>query len=381
VNTSNVVVAEYSFDAWGRRRNPTDWSYTLTSQPALFAGRGFTSHEHLPWFNLINMNGRMYDPLVGRFLSPDSEVQGPTLTQSYNRYSYCLNNPLRYIDLTGNTLYQYTSNQGVPMDLNCFPVDDLGNGGGSGAGENWYSTYINVLFHDNSISLDQFWKHYDRQLYIRDGKVEVYDSSNYSYVDPATKGKDDSTNSHSYIFLGICDEVSEGILQQNPNGRYSVYEIDPICYLVTAPSSGGGYSIEMNRFAESPDATVSTFSARGPGSQSVTGYFLEPGGPSTTKGGLERRVPAGTYNVRPYHSPSLNQDVYILSNSQISEGRGILMHIGNYPSNTLGCLLPGSSYSMYNGNYAVWNSTITFNSLRSLLGTNKATLTISDINP
>jgi RHS repeat-associated protein len=34
--------------------------------------RGFTCHEHLEDFGLINMNGRMYDPLLGRFLSVDS---------------------------------------------------------------------------------------------------------------------------------------------------------------------------------------------------------------------------------------------------------------------------------------------------------------------
>ena len=91
-----------SFNAWDRRRNPTDWSYTLTSQPALFADRGFTSHEFLSWFNLYNMNGRMYDPLVGRFLSVDNYVQDPTNTQHYNRYSYGLNNPLKYYDPSGN---------------------------------------------------------------------------------------------------------------------------------------------------------------------------------------------------------------------------------------------------------------------------------------
>ena len=104
VNTSNTVVAEYNFDAWGRRRNPTDWSYTLTGQPALFADRGFTGHEYLPWFNLYNMNGRLYDPLVGRFLSVDPYVQNPGSTQSYNRYSYCLNNPLKYTDPSGEKL-------------------------------------------------------------------------------------------------------------------------------------------------------------------------------------------------------------------------------------------------------------------------------------
>jgi len=79
-----------------------DWSYTLTSEPALFADRGFTGHEHLTQFGIINMNGRLYDPLVGRFLSPDNYITAPGYTQSYNRYSYCFNNPLRFTDPSGN---------------------------------------------------------------------------------------------------------------------------------------------------------------------------------------------------------------------------------------------------------------------------------------
>lgn len=101
VNTSNTVVAEYGFDAWGRRRNPTNWNYDLASQPELFADRGFTSHEHLKWFNLVNMNGRLYDPLVGRFLNADPYVQLPDYSQNFNRYSYCLNNPLKFNDPSG----------------------------------------------------------------------------------------------------------------------------------------------------------------------------------------------------------------------------------------------------------------------------------------
>lgn len=105
-NTSNSIAQEYSFDAWGRRRNPTNWSYDLTSQPELFADRGFTSHEYLKYFNLYNMNGRMYDPLVGRFISPDPFVQAPNMTQSMNRYTYCMNNPLVYVDYNGYTWFK-----------------------------------------------------------------------------------------------------------------------------------------------------------------------------------------------------------------------------------------------------------------------------------
>ena len=101
LDMSNNVVAEYNFDAWGRRRDKDTWSYTLNGEPDLLAGRGFTSHEWLPWFNLYNMNGRLYDPVVGRFLSADNYVQMPDFTQSFNRYSYCLNNPLKFTDPSG----------------------------------------------------------------------------------------------------------------------------------------------------------------------------------------------------------------------------------------------------------------------------------------
>jgi len=101
--TNNSVAEEYSYDSWGRMRNPVTWeNYPPGSEPALFiAGRGYTGHEHLPWFSLINMNGRVYDPLTGQFLSPDNYVQTPDFTQNFNRYGYCINNPLKYTDPSG----------------------------------------------------------------------------------------------------------------------------------------------------------------------------------------------------------------------------------------------------------------------------------------
>jgi RHS repeat-associated protein len=52
---------------------------------------------------LINMNGRLYDPVLGRFLNADPVIQFPGFTQSYNSYSYVMNNPLRFTDPTGYT--------------------------------------------------------------------------------------------------------------------------------------------------------------------------------------------------------------------------------------------------------------------------------------
>ncbi|MDC0601904.1 hypothetical protein OAP14_02615 [Aliiglaciecola sp.] len=47
------------------------------------------------------MNGRIYDPTLGRFLQADPHIQAPKNSQSYNRYSYVLNNPLSYTDPSG----------------------------------------------------------------------------------------------------------------------------------------------------------------------------------------------------------------------------------------------------------------------------------------
>ena len=77
---SGTLVAEYSYDPWGRLRDPETLEiYYPGDEPELFLGRGFTGHEHLNWFGLINMNARLYDPLLGRFLSPDPYVQAPDL--------------------------------------------------------------------------------------------------------------------------------------------------------------------------------------------------------------------------------------------------------------------------------------------------------------
>jgi RHS repeat-associated protein len=83
------TIEQYSFDPWGRRRNSDNWSYNGVPSSFLF-DRGFTGHEMLDEFGLINMNGRLYDPLIARFLSPDNFVQLPDNTQGFNRYSYCL---------------------------------------------------------------------------------------------------------------------------------------------------------------------------------------------------------------------------------------------------------------------------------------------------
>ena len=109
-SVDGALVAEYSYDPWGRLRNPETLElYASGEEPELFLGRGFTGHEHLPYFGLINMNARLYDPFTGRFLSPDPYIQAPDFTQNYNRYSYALNNPLKYGDPNGEFVITATT--------------------------------------------------------------------------------------------------------------------------------------------------------------------------------------------------------------------------------------------------------------------------------
>lgn len=99
-NDTGAIMGKYSFDAWGKRRN-SDWSAILTDTTGLTADRGFTGHEHYDLFDLVDMNGRIYDPVIGRFISPDPYIQDITNLQSLNRYSYVMNNPLSYTDPSG----------------------------------------------------------------------------------------------------------------------------------------------------------------------------------------------------------------------------------------------------------------------------------------
>jgi RHS repeat-associated protein len=105
VNSVNIV-AEFSYDPWGRARQFNDWTNLYASDASApgfdILERSFTGQEHIIQFGIINMNARLYDSKMGSFLSPDNEVTNPENPQNYNRYSYALNNPLKYTDPSGN---------------------------------------------------------------------------------------------------------------------------------------------------------------------------------------------------------------------------------------------------------------------------------------
>lgn len=102
-----------------------------------------------------------------------------------------------------------------------------------------------------------------------------------------------------------------------------------------------GYVVEVVRFKQSARSTISRFSCNW---NKITGYFLEPAGPETKEANKNRRIPVGVYNLVP-HNGAKYKKVVRLYNENVSQTRAILIHQGNTPANTIGCLIAGSNYS------------------------------------
>lgn len=106
-DTDGTLVERRYFDAWGNLKgakigasNTILLPNAIGWIPSLLIDRGYTGHEHLKTVGLIHMNGRIYDPVLRRFMSPDDYVQDEG-TQNFNRYGYVFNSPLLYTDPGG----------------------------------------------------------------------------------------------------------------------------------------------------------------------------------------------------------------------------------------------------------------------------------------
>ena len=129
--TYGQVTSRMAFDPWGRQRNidgTDDATCSLgMSNPTT---RGFTGHETIPSLCLVNMNARLYDPTIARFMAPDSIIPDPNDGQSYNRYTYVDNGPLSATDPTGHDPSwfdantnpdHWTGNNGAHADSDAHP--------------------------------------------------------------------------------------------------------------------------------------------------------------------------------------------------------------------------------------------------------------------
>lgn len=145
--------------------------------------RGYTGHEHLDAFGIINMNGRVYDPLTAQFFSPDSYVQSPGDWLNYNRYTYCSGNPFRYTDPSGNLQLGpfYLS-----LNIGWSPNGGLSLGVSAGIGiQSWASVgiSINYGFKNNNLSFTANAGFYGGYAYAGyDTKAGFISGAGYSFI-------------------------------------------------------------------------------------------------------------------------------------------------------------------------------------------------------
>jgi RHS repeat-associated protein len=101
------------YDPWGKMKLAGGGNDTNCALPQVPSGspstRGFTGQEQMPNICVDNFNARVYNPLLGRFLSPDSVIPDTYAPQSLNRYTYVDNMPLSLTDPSGhNQGYDWT---------------------------------------------------------------------------------------------------------------------------------------------------------------------------------------------------------------------------------------------------------------------------------
>ena len=138
-NASGAELLTLAYDPFGARRK-ADWTRSLNSSEIdtladdlrTKVSRGYSDHEHLDRAGFVHMNGRVYDPRTGRFLSPDPIVENPAFSQSWNSYSYSYvaNSPLSLVDPTGLSFAPCPLSRPVNMGGYCAPASKPGVFGG-----------------------------------------------------------------------------------------------------------------------------------------------------------------------------------------------------------------------------------------------------------
>ena len=271
VSNSNgtIYYDKHSYDAWGHLRKPTTLQpYGPGEQPQLFLNRGYTGHEHLPEFGLINMNARLYDPIIGRFISPDPYVQAPDFSQSYNRYTYCLNNPLIYIDENGEWFFR-----ALTLFKSCFKLFYTNN-----------ATVVQEVLpeYQRAYQIDHAWQGSDREMmdfagYMYSGFLNLGGNVNSvtHYGGAMAIERSNNFNNGSGITLGAFIIGNPG-LQADPNNALFQHEY--------------GHYLQYKEM----------------GSRR---YFREVGSPSLLSAWLSSKVPSWNHRSKPFEMDA-NQRSY-----------------------------------------------------------------------
>ena len=180
-NEIGAVEESYNYDAWGKRRyvdgDFMDESAFIGFTSLMITNQGYTGHEHLDEAGLIHMNGRVYDPLLARFLSADPIIQAPMNMQSLNRYSYVWNNPLSFTDPSGFSTQAY---------------NDYSSG--NGFAENDQDYIPPIEFQTSNVSISINYSDGENDFSFGSSGINTYNPGGYVPADLVTGSGTDNLN-------------------------------------------------------------------------------------------------------------------------------------------------------------------------------------------
>lgn len=132
--------------------------------------------------------------------------------------------------------------------------------------------------------------------------------------------------------------------------------------------------LTIKRFKNIEDGTIGEFALVDQYRILMQGNTLEAAGPDTIEPNKDRRIPKGEYNVQWHDSPRFRERLPLLYNELVPKSRAILIHRGNFPKDTEGCILLGDGYD----EKGVYNSKNTMNRFMGFVKDREFTVVIKD---
>ena len=261
INSAGVVVAKYVYDAWGNHKvlNPdgtenTDSLFIGNINPFRYRGYLFD-----PETNLYYLNSRYYDPEVSRFISPDSiEYLDPESINGLNLYCYCGNNPVMYVDESGNSWNSFWKGVknvfkviagtalfllGLAITVFTFPIACVVPGGGTltqfGISTMAYGGFMVGSVFDSQIQADMDkigWNPFNtnESVIVKSNKVSFYKGV------PVINFKSSKINSFSFycIFLNKRNNPNDKTIKHEYGHAVQAQILGPLkyCMFIAIPS-------------------------------------------------------------------------------------------------------------------------------------------------
>ena len=357
-----AIVQINSYDAWGMEIRPLRYILTGSKEDKYtWNGKEDLSEDGLEDWS--DFGWRIEDRTLGRWFTPDPDDQFDGMSP----FAYCANNPVSHIDPDGRFLpllmvALFSGHiSGMIAEANggsygkAFAIGAATSliGGAIGAGVGNLVGIGNTLMGSvargalggllsgavsggigSAMSGGNFW---DGALNGGiSGAIAGGLMAGGSFLN--TKAQFNATKAR---FAGVNEIQAKGVKPLSVK-KMDMPEIRPVAGIpprIVPTATNTTYNIYVDRIRETTNSTISSFTIDG---ENSTGFILEPRGTSTTTSGLDRRIPTGEYELNWHDSQHLNGTFPELSNTSVSSNRHILIHSGNTPDQTLGCLLPGT---------------------------------------